>query len=383
MLIDTRPRSGRPSGCAVAHQGAGGAAGATGKSQTFHRHRSSGGDRHRTGRAEEHHAPGASVPGRHGEDATRGHGHGGVVTHPDHLRPAAAAARVVVRQHRAQKQRVAGDRIDGACLVSARRRPGHLDEEHFLAGREACPRGDRDAGRATHGVGRESRGHVIEEDGLAGGHVESTVCARAGDQRVAGPPARRRLARSGSRPGREAPRVRSPLVGERPLREGRPAGDGTCSVDHDVLVSLSTGSAYLYQGASTPSCINGQAFAADVDSDGAAELVCNSGGSIKVRDWNGTAFGPEEQWPDYSCSTGLSLGDFDGDGQVDVLCDKQRAAVGGIPGARADLMASASNGFGGSADVSGTHDCASLADLRSWAYNRTGKQRTSWQGPAK
>ena len=42
-------------------------------------------------------------------------------------------------------------------------------------------------------------------------------------------------------------------------------------------VWLSTGNAYLYQGASTPSCNDSgsEPFAADVDSDGAAEFVCS------------------------------------------------------------------------------------------------------------
>jgi RHS repeat-associated protein len=115
-------------------------------------------------------------------------------------------------------------------------------------------------------------------------------------------------------------------------------------------VWLSTGSAYLYQGASSPSCNDAGStpFAADVDSDGAAEFVCShASGNIQVRDWNGASFGPEEVWLDYRCQTSTSLGDFNGDGQIDILCDKQRAAVSGIPAVRADLMASATNGIGG------------------------------------
>jgi len=121
-------------------------------------------------------------------------------------------------------------------------------------------------------------------------------------------------------------------------------------------VSLSTGNAYLYQGAFGAWCAGStNAFAADLDGDGVSEMVCNNTGAgtndITVRKWQGTSLGPEQTWMSSFCSGTVSASDFNGDGKTDLLCDKTRVAISGTQGVRADLLVETAGGLGGTVQV--------------------------------
>ena len=144
-------------------------------------------------------------------------------------------------------------------------------------------------------------------------------------------------------------------------------GDGKTDIvcPSSGQVVLSTGNYYLHQGNFAPSCQGAaftvQPFAADVDGDGRDEILCNNkkadGTNITVRRWTGAALGPEVTWLSGFCygtnaTTGvITVGDYNGDGQADLLCDKLKAAVSGGTRARPDLMVTATNGLGGTTAV--------------------------------
>ncbi len=127
-------------------------------------------------------------------------------------------------------------------------------------------------------------------------------------------------------------------------------------------VRLSTGSSYLDIGGQGGNwCVSPTqgswpfAFAADVDGDGVPEMVCNgadAGQALKVRKWLGTSLGLEQTWATGFCGANITVGDFNGDGKVDILCNKNGVwASAGTVGARADLMSQAGNGIGGTTSV--------------------------------
>ena len=144
-------------------------------------------------------------------------------------------------------------------------------------------------------------------------------------------------------------------------------GDGKTDIvcPSSGQVVLSTGNSYLHQGFFTPSCQGAaftvQPFAADVDGDGRAEVLCNNkkadATNITVRRWTGTTLGPEQTWMSSFCSgtnptTGvITVADFNADGQADLLCSKVKVAAGGRAAVRPDLMVTATNGLGGSTAV--------------------------------
>ena len=129
-------------------------------------------------------------------------------------------------------------------------------------------------------------------------------------------------------------------------------------------IRLSTGNAYLDQGSFGVLCSNPNpnyadwpyAFGADVDGDGAAEMVCGGmgtgGAGFKVRKWTGTSLAPATTWISGFCWDFVQMGDFDGDGKPDLLCGaNQDAAVSGTSKLRADLMTSVTNPLGGKVAV--------------------------------
>jgi RHS repeat-associated protein len=119
-------------------------------------------------------------------------------------------------------------------------------------------------------------------------------------------------------------------------------------------IALSTGREFEIQpgtfGALCPSGTN--VFAADVDADGASEIVCNNANApandIEIRKWKAGALAPAETWKASWCSASIHAGDFNGDSKTDLLCSALSApAVAGTGGYHSDLMASAGNGMGG------------------------------------
>ncbi len=111
-------------------------------------------------------------------------------------------------------------------------------------------------------------------------------------------------------------------------------------------------------------------FAADVDGDGAQEIVVHQSNSdIVVAKWNGTTLNPWETWSSGWCvdpSNGVAnvtAGDFNGDGKLDVLCvPTQAVAVGGTTGVVADLLDQTGNGLGGTTTVQYTPSSAFPSD---------------------
>ncbi len=96
-----------------------------------------------------------------------------------------------------------------------------------------------------------------------------------------------------------------------------------------------------------------QVFAADVDGDGASEIVCNNAvgavNDIQVRDWSdATGLGAAETWKTSWCEGQLRGGDFDGDAKMDLLVDKlgTPVAFGGTTAVQADLIQLAATPLG-------------------------------------
>jgi RHS repeat-associated protein len=124
-------------------------------------------------------------------------------------------------------------------------------------------------------------------------------------------------------------------------------------------VAWSTGSLFLVDTVSfATSCTTGTLFAADVDGDGASELVCNNTGAgnddIQVRKWHGNAdgseaLGPIETWRTDWCSGNVIPGDFNGDGRTDLLCPSlpTPVAVAGTAAFQADLLKTVTTSLGG------------------------------------
>jgi hypothetical protein len=137
-------------------------------------------------------------------------------------------------------------------------------------------------------------------------------------------------------------------------------GDGRtdASCMQSSYVALSTGHSFIIQSGTYATWCAGSTnfFAADVDGDGASEIVCNlpSSGDVHVRKWNAGALNPAETWKQGWCrdfpsnAARLSGGNFDGDGKTDLLCNAQATpvALAGTGGFQADLVSSIANGLG-------------------------------------
>jgi hypothetical protein len=70
---------------------------------------------------------------------------------------------------------------------------------------------------------------------------------------------------------------------------------------------------------------------ADVDGEGADELVCNNNGAtandILVRKWDGTTLTGPTTWKSAWCPGKVYPGDFDADGKTDLLCENSQAVA--------------------------------------------------------
>jgi RHS repeat-associated protein len=136
-------------------------------------------------------------------------------------------------------------------------------------------------------------------------------------------------------------------------------GDGRTDVacKGNGNVALSTGYRMAPQGAFGGWCYSGAAFAADVDGDGQAEIICNNPNSptndIEVRKWLGTSLSAAQTWRSSWCAGTALAGDFNGDGKTDLLCTTPSAsiAVAGTGGVTPDLVVSSGNGLGGTDQV--------------------------------
>ncbi len=136
--------------------------------------------------------------------------------------------------------------------------------------------------------------------------------------------------------------------------DGRP--DITCKTGDTYL---STGFSFVVQPNQGNLCtsLTKNFFAADLDGDGKAELICNDSAdgpnNVKVRKWNGTGFDAATNWKQQWCAGTLRTGDFNGDGKSDLLCDTLATpvAIGGTDQVKADLMATATNGMGGTTTI--------------------------------
>ncbi len=131
--------------------------------------------------------------------------------------------------------------------------------------------------------------------------------------------------------------------------------DAACMPNGKVALSLGRG--FIDAGTFGGWCTSGAVFASDVDGDGASELVCNNPGSgaddIQVRKWQNDSLGAAATWKGNWCSGSVGGGDFNGDGKSDLFCYQLEGApaVAGTGGFVSDLMATASNGMGGSTQL--------------------------------
>ncbi len=121
-------------------------------------------------------------------------------------------------------------------------------------------------------------------------------------------------------------------------------------------IALSTGHGFSVQGGYGGWCTGSTIyFAADVDGDGASEIVCKAGADVQVRKWKGqtVGLGPVETWrsgwcTDVYAAASVLGGDFNGDGKTDLLCTSQPSvALAGTGGRQVDLLATVGNGLGG------------------------------------
>ena len=135
-------------------------------------------------------------------------------------------------------------------------------------------------------------------------------------------------------------------------------------------VGLSTGQAILDTGSSGHWCdaweithpdpnnqeytvevLRSQMQPMDTDGDRIPELVCTFAGpyfrDVHVRKWNGEKLGPPQELATQWCRTSVQGGDFDGDGQFELVCDTGAVLRAGTANVVPDLMVEASNGIGG------------------------------------
>ena len=125
-----------------------------------------------------------------------------------------------------------------------------------------------------------------------------------------------------------------------------------------IRVQFSKGNGFSEGGVDTAVWCAGarQALAADVDGDGASELICNNintpADDIEILKWNGAALTGPVTWLGSWCDGKVTLGDFGGDGKVDLYCSAT-AAIGtaGTGGIKSDLLTSIANGIGGLTQV--------------------------------
>ena len=97
--------------------------------------------------------------------------------------------------------------------------------------------------------------------------------------------------------------------------------------------------------------------------------------NLNVRKWLGTSLGPTQLWTSGFCFGAINVGDFDGDGKTDVLCEDTGAwGSPGTSGTRADLLSQVSNGIGGSTTIAYLSSTAFTNGARSGAPT-TGKNR--------
>lgn len=140
-------------------------------------------------------------------------------------------------------------------------------------------------------------------------------------------------------------------------------GDGRTDVHCKLngAVALAAGSSYVVQGTyggwCTGTAQSTDVFAADVDGDGASELVCNnadvSSSDIQVRKWSDSGLGAAETWRADWCKGKVQPGDFNGDNKTDLYCDDlaKPVIVAGTSAIKADLMTSSRNPIGGTAQA--------------------------------
>lgn len=140
-------------------------------------------------------------------------------------------------------------------------------------------------------------------------------------------------------------------------------GDGRADVACTLgKVALSTGKYLAEQGNYGSWCQvpTKNYFAADLDGDGATEIVCNNSDAgptdIQVRKWTGSGLGPAETWKTNWCTGLMRAGDFNGDGKTDLHCEtlSTPVAIGGTGQTRADLLTEVRNGIGGTTYVAYT-----------------------------
>jgi RHS repeat-associated protein len=152
-------------------------------------------------------------------------------------------------------------------------------------------------------------------------------------------------------------------------------GDGRTDVTcrQNGILLLSTGTAMLDTGPSGGWCMawetipdpedpsktievpRAQMQPMDVDGDRAPELVCTFDGpyvrDVYIRKWNGESLLPPQLLRSQWCSTSVQGGDFDGDGQFELVCDSGAVLRAGTPNVVPDLMVRAENGIGGKTTV--------------------------------
>jgi hypothetical protein len=141
-------------------------------------------------------------------------------------------------------------------------------------------------------------------------------------------------------------------------------GDGrTDLATVDGKVAISDGNGFTMRGVVDYYC---PMRAGDVDGDGAVEIICNKPGSssgpqdITVRKWTGTALSAPVAWTASTCHGSIFTGDYNGDGKTDIVCNEQTNAAGdaevllwtaGTSGLRADLVEEVTGPLGGQTEV--------------------------------
>lgn len=148
------------------------------------------------------------------------------------------------------------------------------------------------------------------------------------------------------------------------------APDVVCPLNGNV--ALSTGRSFIDQGSFGGFCSYARdMFAADIDSDGIAEIICNredvdeegnpvpQARDIMMRRWTGTQLLGPELLASYWCNdNSVGGGDFNGDGRTDLLCGSTRVGIVGTTGVVPDLMIATRNTLGGTTSVEYTPSSA-------------------------